>query len=58
MVQKDKYGTGSGIVKIYVRGDSASFDHHAALPAWSKYTNSFTESWRYIQLKLAYELEA
>jgi hypothetical protein len=55
--QVDKYetgGGGTGVVKIYVRGQAGIFGRYDVSPAWGEYTAPIEQAWRYIQWKLEY----
>ena len=53
-VTRDKYGTGSGSVTIYIRGDTSVFGQHDGSPSWAEYTAPTVQSWRYVQLRMVY----
>jgi len=53
-VIRDKYGTGSGNVTIYIRGDTSSFAQHDVSPEWAVYNAPIVRTWQYVQLKMVY----
>jgi hypothetical protein len=53
-VQQNKYGTGSGVAKAYLRGQATTFLWNDVSPTWTEYTTSVVATWRYAQAKLEY----
>jgi len=50
-VTRDKYGTGSGSVEVWIRGSATSFDpDNPITPTYEEYAAPITRSWRYVQL--------
>lgn len=49
---EDKYGSGIGNFKIYIRGQAGTFGQDDGSPAWEEYTNPVVKTWEYIQVKL------
>jgi len=48
----DKYGSGSGSSKAYIRGQNSSFNQDDGSPAWEEYTGVVQKTWQYIQVKV------
>jgi hypothetical protein len=57
IVYRDKYGTGSGVVDISIRGSDIIFSQHDGSPSWEAYTAPISRAWRYVQLKMVYVSE-
>ena len=53
-VEKNRYGTCSGFVNVYIRGSSTEFDWDASSPTWTLYTVPVYTDWNYSQLKVEY----
>jgi len=49
---KNKYGSGMGNFKVYIRGQESSFGQDDASPDWEEYTSQVVKTWVYIQAKL------
>jgi hypothetical protein len=56
-IWKDKYGTGSGVVEISIRGSNTIFGQHDGSLSWEAYTAPVSRAWRYVQLKMVYVSE-
>lgn len=50
-LMRNRYGTGSGVAALEIRGDTAPFAQDAALPAWESYTAPILRSWNYVQVR-------
>lgn len=55
--QRDKYGTGDGVLKAYIRGSASTFLWNDGTPSWAEYTAAIQQSWQYVQIKLEYVSE-
>jgi len=53
-VTRDKYGSGSGNVSLYIRGDTTPFTQHAGTPSWNLYSTPTEQDWQYVQLRIDY----
>ena len=51
-VTRDRYGTGSGNINTYIRGQAGTFLQDAASPSWAAYSNPIVEAWQYVQIKI------
>jgi hypothetical protein len=51
-VQRDKYGTGNGVVTISIRGSVNIFSQHDINPTWEVYSTPVTRGWQYVQIKV------
>lgn len=51
-VDKNKYGSGTGTVTIYIRGSASTFGKFDGSPSWTEYTAPTSQTWRYAQLKV------
>ena len=49
---KNKYGSGTGNFKIYIRGQAEVFTQDAGSPSWEEYTTQVIKTWEYVQVKL------
>ena len=54
VLKRDKYGSGSGSITIYIRGQAATFNQDDGSPSWEEYTIPIRKDWRYIQAKVEY----
>jgi len=54
VLTRDKYGSGSGSITIYIRGQATSFNQDDGSPAWEEYTVQVKKDWRFIQTKVEY----
>lgn len=54
VLTRDKYGSGSGSITIYIRGQAATFNQDDGSPAWEEYTTPINKDWRFIQTKVEY----
>jgi len=54
VVKRDKYGSGSGSITIYIRGQATSFTQDEGSPSWEEYTTPVNKNWRYIQTRIEY----
>lgn len=52
MITLDKYGTGSGVPTVYIRGSATTFSQDDGSPSWEEYTVPTQKEWRYVQVKL------
>lgn len=50
-VEKNRYGSCSGYVNVYIRGSTTIFDRDDVSPSWSRYTSPVYVEWNYVQLK-------
>jgi antitoxin component of RelBE/YafQ-DinJ toxin-antitoxin module len=53
-VTRDRYGSGSGNVNIYIRGQAGSFGQDDGSPSWEAYSTPVAKVWQYVQLKVEY----
>ena len=51
-VTENIYGSGTGDIRVYIRGASTSFGQDDASPAWELYVGSTDKAWNYVQIKL------
>ena len=49
---ENKYGSGTGDFKIYIRGQAGVFTQDAETPSWEEYTTQVIKTWEYVQVKL------
>jgi len=55
IITKDAYGSGTGNVKLSIRGQLGSFAWDDGTPTWQEYTTPFNAEWRYVQLKIEWK---
>lgn len=53
---RDAYGSGSGNVKLSIRGQATSFLWDDGSPSWEEYTAPVVKTWRYIQIKVEWKV--
>jgi len=55
-ISRDAYGSGTGNVKLSIRGQLDSFLWDDVSPDWQEYTTPFNATWRYVQLKIEWKI--
>ena len=55
-ITRDAYGSGTGNVKLSIRGQISSFLWDDGTPIWQEYTTPFNAEWRYVQLKIEWKV--